>query len=179
MSQQQLEHISPVIVITLRSIHHRTLFCQSCPWRRSNSIRDLRLHIRNHAQQILNDLIPRLAPCLLDLFHLLVCIFTGVFFCFLVAACVLSNPSFFDQQLYLLQSMGGPSVCGWVEWESTFFSNSLNSSSFCFRYSSISFCASFLASLTRFDRSGVGIRRAGDQRVLGGGDFRRTFSGYE
>ncbi len=61
-----------------------------------------------------------------------------------------------------------------MEWEGTFFSNSLNSSSFCFRYSSISFCASFLASLTRFDRSGVRVRWAGD----GGGweDCRHTFS---
>ena len=50
----------------------------------------------------------------------------------------------------------------------TFFSNSLNSSSFCLRYSSISFCASFLASLTRFDRSGVGIRWGEDLGLEGG-----------
>ena len=49
----------------------------------------------------------------------------------------------------------------------TFFSNSLNSSSFCLRYSSISFCASVRASLTRFDRSGVGIRW-GEDLLFGG-----------
>lgn len=62
--------------------------------------------------------------------------------------------------------------------ESTFFSNSLNSSSFCFRYSSISFCASFLASLTRFERSGV--PRLDERRIQEGwGGCGRTFSSCE
>ena len=39
---------------------------------------------------MLYDLITLLAPCLLDLFHLLVSVLTGVFFGFLVAARVLS-----------------------------------------------------------------------------------------
>lgn len=50
----------------------------------------------------------------------------------------------------------GRGRCAWGDGKKqTFFSNSLNSSSFCLRYSSISFCASVLASLTRFDRSRV------------------------
>ena len=106
--------------------------CRSCLRGRSNSIRYLRLYLRDHAQQILHDLIPRLTPCLLDLLQLLVCVFAGVFFCFLVAACVLSIIR--RSAAVLATSMGGQEgVCVCVEWESTFFSYSLNSSSFCFR----------------------------------------------
>lgn len=64
--------------------------CQLFLWRRSNSIRNLRLYLRNHAQQLLYDLIPLLTPCLLYLFDLLVRVLAGVFFGFLVAARVLS-----------------------------------------------------------------------------------------
>lgn len=64
--------------------------CQLFLWRRCNSIRNLRLYLRNHAQQLLYDLIPLLTPCLLYLFHLLLCVFAGVLFGFLVATRVLS-----------------------------------------------------------------------------------------
>lgn len=77
-------------MVNLRSIHTPSYnLCLSCLGRRSNSIRHLGLHIRNHAQQILNDLVPSLVPRLLDPLQLLVRIFAGIFFRFLVAACVL------------------------------------------------------------------------------------------
>lgn len=54
--------------------------------RRMHPIRHLRLHIRNHPQQIPHDLIPRLASSLPDRLQLRVGILARVFFGFLVAA---------------------------------------------------------------------------------------------
>lgn len=57
--------------------------------RHPRSIRNLGLHVRNHAQQILNHFVPRLAPGVLDLLHLLLGVLAGVLFRLLVAARVL------------------------------------------------------------------------------------------
>lgn len=63
--------------------------------RRMHPIRHLRLHIRNHPQQIPHDLISRLASSLLDRLQLLLGICARVLFGFLVAARML--PFVYDQ----------------------------------------------------------------------------------
>lgn len=67
----------------------RHLLSALCLWRRSNPVGDFRLHLRNHPQQIINNLIPRFAPRVLDGLHLLLCVLAGILLGLLVAACVL------------------------------------------------------------------------------------------
>lgn len=126
--------------------------------RRPNSIRNLRLHLRSHSQQLLHNLITRLPPGLFDFLQLLFRFSISFFFGAFVAACVLlkANKYVLMHALPCLfmcvvvdNREGGGSIGG----ERTFFSNSLNSSSFFLRYSSISFWASVLASLTLLERS--------------------------
>ncbi len=120
----------------------------SCLRRRRNPIRNLWFHLRYHPQQLFNNLIPRLAARLFDFLQLLFRLFISVSFGFLVAACMLPKPNVSIHALTY-------SCVILRKWEHrTFFSKSLNSSSFFFRYSSISFWASLLASLTLLERSG-------------------------
>jgi len=69
--------------------HLHTIPITLCLWRRDNPIGDLRLHLRNHRQQIIDNLISRFAPRVLDGLHLLLCVLAGILLGFLVAACVL------------------------------------------------------------------------------------------
>lgn len=69
--------------------HLQSILVTSCLWRRNNSVRDLRLHLRDHPQQIIDNLISRFAPRVLDGLHLLLCVLAGILLGFLVAACVL------------------------------------------------------------------------------------------
>ena len=90
-------HMNSIIVyqmlVSLRTqrLLPSTSETSSCLRRGNNSIWHLRLDIRHHPQQILNHLVPLFAPSVFDAFQLLVGIFTGVFFGFLVATRVLDT----------------------------------------------------------------------------------------
>jgi hypothetical protein len=80
-----------------------------------------------------------------------------------------ASSSIFLLPLECCASHQSAAVCmvGLLEWKRrTSFSKALNSSSFCSRYSSISFWASDLASFTRFVRSGDGQRVVGKESAL-------------
>jgi hypothetical protein len=107
-------------------------------------IRYFRSHIRNHLQEVFHHLVSRLLASLLDLLNLDLCIGIGIFLGLFVSLLVL-----------FIQSAGCIGVDRALPALRTSASNFLNSSSFCFLYSSISLCASDLASFTRFVRSGL------------------------
>ena len=132
LSQFVQHHRTP---LTLLLPHNRSTSCPhlSCLRRRGNPIRNLRFHLRYHPQQFFNNLISRLAARLFDFFQLLFRLFISVFFGFLVAACMLPTTN------VSIHALNYSCVILRIRGHRTFFSKSLNSSSFFFRYSSISF----------------------------------------
>lgn len=115
-----------------------------------NSVGHDRLDVHNSTEQIVNDLLALLVANVLDLLQLDIVLLVGIFLGLLVAAGVLSR-----QWSELIEESTRQDVAE-LDWlRRTSVSNFLNSSSFFWRYSSISFWASLRASFTRFVRSGV------------------------
>lgn len=131
-------------------------------WRRRDSIRHFRLDVHDDSEQFFDNLVTPCGSCFVYLLKLGVGIFAGVLFGFLVAAGMLSIDmsagKSSDRRMRSKRSRALEIVM-WGGARSEGFgvrtsdSNFLNSSSFCLRYSSISFWASVRASLTRFVRS--------------------------
>ena len=102
MTMSQTHHfiLKHTKIPAFRASPSRSSFLPPSSFRRRNHpIRDLRLHIRNHPQQILYHFVSRLASRLLNLSHLPVSVFTCIFFRLFVAACMLDpgQPSVFHK----------------------------------------------------------------------------------
>lgn len=157
----------------------------SCLRWRSDSIGHLGLHIRHYSEEVVDYFGAGLAAGVFDGLHLRVRVRGGVFFGFFVAACVLKPFISCGRRWCVTLACGGVGICwglmgrlgrGKMGGSCTSFSNFLNSSSFCARYSSISFWASLRASFTRLVRSwglSEDVWSRVDVEGLGGGTFSR------